>query len=75
MEEILNKLEKVQDLKVKSRTAVEKYRDSKTDFSDITKELSVNYILKLRNKNDNKSNYLFQYKKDVYFLSHKSFHY
>ena len=44
-EEILDKLEKIQDLRVKSRTAVEKYKDTKLSVSDIAKELKVNYIL------------------------------
>ena len=44
-EEILDKLEKIEDLRVKSRTAVEKYKESKLSISTIAKELKVNYIL------------------------------
>lgn len=44
-EEILDKLEKIQNLQVKSRTAVEKYKDTKLSISAIAKELKVNYIL------------------------------
>ena len=44
-EEILDKLEKIGDLQVKSRTAVEKYKDTKLSISTIAKELKVNYIL------------------------------
>jgi TolB-like protein/AraC-like DNA-binding protein/Tfp pilus assembly protein PilF len=44
-EEILDKLEKIEDLQVKSRTAVEKYKDTKLSISAIAKELKVNYIL------------------------------
>ena len=44
-EEILDKLEKIEDLQVKSRTAVEKYKESKLSISAIAKELKVNYIL------------------------------
>ena len=44
-EEILDKLEKINDLKVKSRTATEKYRDSKLSIGEIGRSLKVNYIL------------------------------
>jgi TolB-like protein len=44
-EEILDKLEKIRELNVKSRTAVEKYRDTKLSINAIAKELKVNYIL------------------------------
>lgn len=44
-EEILDKLEKIEDLQVKSRTAVENYKDTKLSISQIAKELKVNYIL------------------------------
>ena len=44
-EEILDKLEKIQDLKVKSRTDVEKYKDTRLSISQIAKELNVNYKL------------------------------
>ena len=44
-EEILDKLEKISDLKVKSRTATEKYKDSKLSIREIGKNLKVNYIL------------------------------
>ena len=45
MDEILNKLEKVNDLSVKSRTDSEKYRDSQKSIKEIANELGVNYIL------------------------------
>jgi len=44
-EEILDKLEKIEDLDVKSRTDVEKYKDTKLSISQIAKELKVNFIL------------------------------
>jgi TolB-like protein/AraC-like DNA-binding protein/Tfp pilus assembly protein PilF len=44
-EEILDKLEKISDLKVKSRTAAEKYKDSKLSMREIGRNLKVNYIL------------------------------
>ena len=44
MEEILNKLQKINDLTVLSRTTSEKYRDSKLSISEIAEELNVNYI-------------------------------
>ncbi len=44
-DEILDKLEKIKDLKVKSRTDVEQFRDSKQDIKEIAKELKVNYVL------------------------------
>jgi TolB-like protein/AraC-like DNA-binding protein len=44
-EEILDKLEKISDLKVKSRTAAEKYKDSKLSIREIGRNLKVNYIL------------------------------
>lgn len=45
MDEILDKLHKIQDLRVKSRTDSEKYRDSKKSAVEIANELGVNYIL------------------------------
>jgi TolB-like protein/AraC-like DNA-binding protein len=45
MEASLNKLQKIEDLRVISRTSVEKYRDSKLAVVDIAKELNVNYIV------------------------------
>ena len=45
MDEILNKLSKIQDLKVIARTSVEQYRDTKKSIREIAKELGVNYIL------------------------------
>ena len=45
MEEILHKLTLIEDLKVVSRTSVEKYRDSDLSIKKIGKELNVNYIL------------------------------
>ena len=44
-EEILDKLEKIRELNVKSRTAVEKFKDTKLSVSEIAKDLNVNYIL------------------------------
>jgi TolB-like protein/AraC-like DNA-binding protein len=44
-EEILDKLEKIRNLSVKSRTAVDKYKDTKLSVREIAKELKVNYIL------------------------------
>jgi len=45
MDEILNKLQKIKDLNVKSRTAVEAYRNQKKSIQEISKELNANYIL------------------------------
>jgi class 3 adenylate cyclase/TolB-like protein len=45
MDEILNHLQKIADLGVKSRTAVEIYRDSPKSFATIAGELDVAFIL------------------------------
>jgi len=45
MDEILNHLEKIGQLKVKSRTAVEPYRNSTLGFEAIAEELGVAFIL------------------------------
>jgi len=45
MEEILNQLQKIGDLKVKSRTSVEKYRNPDKDIKIIGKELGVTLIM------------------------------
>ncbi len=45
MESILNKLQKIENLKVVSRTSVEKYRNSPKLIPEIAKELNVSYIL------------------------------
>ncbi len=45
MEEILDKLQNIGDLKVKSRTDTEKYRDTKKNIREIARELDVNYII------------------------------
>jgi TolB-like protein len=45
MEEILNNLQKVKDLRVISRTSVEQYRNQKKTIKEIAKELGVNYIV------------------------------
>ncbi len=45
MEEILNQLQKIGDLKVKSRTSVEKYRNPNKDIIEIGRELKVSLIL------------------------------
>ncbi len=44
-DEILNQLFKIKDLKVKARTSVEKYRNSKLDTKVIGKELNVSLIM------------------------------
>jgi TolB-like protein/tetratricopeptide (TPR) repeat protein len=45
MEEILNQLQKIGDLKVKSRTSSEKYRNPNKDIKVIGKELGVSLIM------------------------------
>ena len=45
MEEILNQLQKIGDLKVKSRTSVEKYRNPEKDIKVIGHELGVSLIM------------------------------
>ncbi|MFZ0282260.1 MAG: TIR domain-containing protein [Bacteroidales bacterium] len=45
MEEILNNLQKIKDLRVISRTSVEQYRDKKKPISEIAQELGVKYIV------------------------------
>jgi TolB-like protein len=45
MEEILNQLQKISDLRVKSRTSSEKYRDSHKDIREIGRELDVAMIM------------------------------
>ena len=45
MEEILTHLQKIADLKVKSRTAVEKYRGTAINIKTIEDELGVSYFL------------------------------
>ena len=45
MEEILNQLQKISDLKVKSRTSVERYRNRNKDIKVIGHELGVSFIL------------------------------
>jgi serine/threonine protein kinase len=45
MEEILNNLQKIKDLRVISRTSVEQYRERKKSVSEIAEELGVNYIV------------------------------
>ena len=45
MDEILNHLQKIADVAVKSRTAVEIYRDSPKSFATIAGELDVAFIL------------------------------
>ncbi|OZV67999.1 helix-turn-helix domain-containing protein [Winogradskyella aurantia] len=54
MEASLGKLQKIEDLRVISRTSVEKYRGSKLSIVDIAKELNVKYIVEgsgQKNKN------------------------
>ncbi len=45
MEEILNNLQKIKDLRVISRTSAEKYRGQNKSISEIADELGVNYIV------------------------------
>ena len=45
MESSLNNLQKIKDLRVISRTSVEKYRNSNKTVSEIAKELNVNYVV------------------------------
>ena len=46
MDEILNNLQKIRDMRVLSRTSVEQYRNSsKSSVPQIAKELGVNYIV------------------------------
>ena len=45
MEEVLNNLQKIKDLRVISRTSVEQYRNQTKPVPEIAKELGVNYIV------------------------------
>ncbi len=45
VDEILNSLQKISELEVKSRTSIEKYRNPSRNLKIIAKELDVNYIL------------------------------
>jgi TolB-like protein/AraC-like DNA-binding protein/Tfp pilus assembly protein PilF len=45
MEAILNNLQKIEDLRVVSRTSVEKYRNTNKSIPEIAKELNVNYFI------------------------------
>lgn len=45
MESILNNLSNIEDLDVRSRTTVEKYRDGGQSLKEIVRELGVNYIV------------------------------
>ncbi len=45
MEEILNNLQRIKDLRVISRTSTEQYRDQKKPLPEIAVELGVNYIV------------------------------
>jgi len=45
MESTLNNLQKIEDLRVISRTSVEKYRDTNKTISEIAEELNVNYLI------------------------------
>lgn len=45
MESILNNLQKIEDLRVISRTSVEKYRDSHKTIPEIAQELGVSYFV------------------------------
>ena len=45
MEEVLNNLQKIKDLRVISRTSVEQYRNQTKSIPEIAEELGVNYIV------------------------------
>jgi len=45
MEEILNNLQRIKDLRVISRTSVEQYREQRKSIHEIAEELGVNYII------------------------------
>ena len=45
MESILNNLQKIEDLRVISRTSVEKYRNASKTISEISEELNVKYFV------------------------------
>lgn len=45
MEEILNNLQRIKDLRVISRTSAEQYRGQRKPISEIAQELGVNYIV------------------------------
>jgi len=45
MESILNNLQKIEDLRVISRTSVEKYRNNPKSITEIGKELNVKYFI------------------------------
>ena len=45
MESILNNLQKIEDLRVISRTSVEKYRNTDKTIPEIAKELNVSYFI------------------------------
>ena len=45
MESVLNNLQQIEDLRVISRTSVEKYRNNPKTISELTKELNVNYFV------------------------------
>ena len=44
MESALNNLQKIEDLRVISRTSVEKYRNTEKGIPEIAEELNVNYL-------------------------------
>jgi TolB-like protein/class 3 adenylate cyclase/Tfp pilus assembly protein PilF len=45
MESILNNLQKIEDLRVVSRTSVEQYRNTTQSLPDIARELNVRYLI------------------------------
>ena len=45
MESVLNNLQKIEELKVISRTSVEKFRNNTKTVPEIAKELNVNYVV------------------------------
>ncbi len=45
MEAIMNNLQKIEDLKVVSRTTVEKYRDKSKSIAELSEELQVSYFI------------------------------
>jgi len=55
MESSLNNLQKIEDLRVISRTSVEKFRNSNKSASEIANELQVNYLVEGSGQRNNNS--------------------
>lgn len=70
MEDILNNLQKIKDVRIISRTSVEQYRNTSKSIPQIAKELGVNYIVEgsgQRHKNSVRLNVkLIRAKKETY---------